>query len=317
MREWYLRILVAAGGVVRHANGLAWGYSETPLPHQRRDGIIPFPKSTGCNFNAAFDRMLCDFAARSAAPFVLSGDVAAAADSSRPSGSGAPAVGSSQGATPMHFAAYHGSSDAVHMFLESDADPDVVEQRFDDTPLGWAVHGHGPRGAYPSVTSGRAIARLLEAGARLRRTCASTASFRPHQGRDGRQRRGRPSRIRRRTRAGAAIRVDLASVVSIFSSSAAANPPSIFFSGSRNDWLAANATWRTCVSPSSNNRPNSVRDSPGVAASLCRNTCPVWPSPTAASSMATASGAVCRCRAASQRAAGEHPAACRPGGNRS
>ena len=73
MREWYLRILLAAGGEIHHANGIVWGYGERSLPHQGRGGIIPFPGASGADFAEPFRRMQRDFAARDGAPWCTMG----------------------------------------------------------------------------------------------------------------------------------------------------------------------------------------------------------------------------------------------------
>jgi N-acetylglutamate synthase-like GNAT family acetyltransferase len=75
MRDWYLRVLLAAGGEVHHANGFVWGYGERALPHHGRGGIIPFPGSSGHDFREAFERMMRDFAARDATPWCTMGHV--------------------------------------------------------------------------------------------------------------------------------------------------------------------------------------------------------------------------------------------------
>src|SRR5262245_25347273 len=43
MREWYIRQIRAAGGELHHADGLAWGYADQPLPPGYVN-VIPFPE---------------------------------------------------------------------------------------------------------------------------------------------------------------------------------------------------------------------------------------------------------------------------------
>jgi ribosomal protein S18 acetylase RimI-like enzyme len=47
MRQWFLGIVEAIGGEIRHAGDVHWGYSAKPLALSGTDRIIPFPASGG------------------------------------------------------------------------------------------------------------------------------------------------------------------------------------------------------------------------------------------------------------------------------
>lgn len=69
----------------------------------------------------------------------------------------------------LHWAAYGGHSEIVRLLLERGAPVDARDRAFDNTPLGWALHGwaHPPPGAdrerYPGV-----VALLVAAGAAVK-----------------------------------------------------------------------------------------------------------------------------------------------------
>jgi ankyrin repeat protein len=69
-------------------------------------------------------------------------------------------------ATPLHWAAWHGSAELVRLLLERRPDLENADNDFHSTPLGWALHGsengwERGKGDYPST-----VALLLDAGAR-------------------------------------------------------------------------------------------------------------------------------------------------------
>lgn len=70
------------------------------------------------------------------------------------------------GATPLHWAAWHGNSDAVHEMLRYGPDLEAVSGDYNLSPLGWAFHGslngwHRETGDY-----GATVKALLRAGAK-------------------------------------------------------------------------------------------------------------------------------------------------------
>jgi hypothetical protein len=61
-----------------------------------------------------------------------------------------------QGATALHWAAWHGNAEMVRALVERGAPPDVRDARFGATPAGWAQHGrenswHRGTGDYAAV----------------------------------------------------------------------------------------------------------------------------------------------------------------------
>jgi ankyrin repeat protein len=70
------------------------------------------------------------------------------------------------GATALHAAAYHGSTDAVRLLLGRGADLEARDARWDSTPLEWAAVGSGERPAgHPRPDWIATVQALLEAGA--------------------------------------------------------------------------------------------------------------------------------------------------------
>jgi ankyrin repeat protein len=45
------------------------------------------------------------------------------------------------GATPLHWAAWHGQADAVRVLLTHGVKKDVNDRRFGAPPIGWCAHG--------------------------------------------------------------------------------------------------------------------------------------------------------------------------------
>ena len=80
---------------------------------------------------------------------------------------GFPVTATSQhGATPLHWAAYHGNPEMMQVVLEYDPPVEALCRDFGGPPLGWAFHG--VREPWPLTSTGRhgdCVALLLEAGA--------------------------------------------------------------------------------------------------------------------------------------------------------
>jgi ankyrin repeat protein len=70
------------------------------------------------------------------------------------------------GATPLHWAAWHGNAEAIQLLLEKNPPLEILPEEHSATPLQWACHGsenswHPERGNYPKT-----IELLLRAGAK-------------------------------------------------------------------------------------------------------------------------------------------------------
>lgn len=69
-----------------------------------------------------------------------------------------------EGATPLHWAAWHGRAEATRVLLRAGAKLDLHDNRFDAAPLGWCAHGslfcRAPDGDYAAVAEA-----LIMAGA--------------------------------------------------------------------------------------------------------------------------------------------------------
>ena len=73
------------------------------------------------------------------------------------------------GATPLHWAAYHGNAAMTEVILRYNPPLECLDSDFEGTPLGWAIHGseHGwycRTGNYPAT-----VETLLKAGAKLKK----------------------------------------------------------------------------------------------------------------------------------------------------
>jgi ankyrin repeat protein len=71
------------------------------------------------------------------------------------------------GATPLHWAAFHGNAEMTREILRHNPPLELSDADFNSTPLGWAIHGseHGwycRSGSYPST-----VELLIQAGARV------------------------------------------------------------------------------------------------------------------------------------------------------
>jgi hypothetical protein len=69
------------------------------------------------------------------------------------------------GATPLHLAAYHGLNFATRMLIESGADIERRDDKFQSTPLAWALHGLGSHGPVFKQDQLGAVITLLRSGA--------------------------------------------------------------------------------------------------------------------------------------------------------
>lgn len=77
------------------------------------------------------------------------------------------------GATPLHWAAFHGNADMAREILRYHPPLELTDADFHSTPLGWAIHGsengwYCRTGNYPAT-----VELLLEAGAALSETASS------------------------------------------------------------------------------------------------------------------------------------------------
>jgi len=71
------------------------------------------------------------------------------------------------GATPLHWAAYHGNAEMTEVILAHHAPLECLDASFDATPLGWAIHG-SEHGTHCQTGNYRAtVHALLQAGARF------------------------------------------------------------------------------------------------------------------------------------------------------
>jgi ankyrin repeat protein len=85
---------------------------------------------------------------------------------------------SQHGATPLHWAAWHGNAEMVRLLLPYKPPLEQADADFHSTPLGWAIHGsengwHRQRGNYVATAEA-----LLKAGAKLPEKVGGTESVR-------------------------------------------------------------------------------------------------------------------------------------------
>jgi ankyrin repeat protein len=73
---------------------------------------------------------------------------------------GCPAGVIDEGATALHWAAYHGNADLVAALLQHRAPTDVRDARFNGTPRGWAEHGANEAGPRPAADYPRVLELL-------------------------------------------------------------------------------------------------------------------------------------------------------------
>jgi hypothetical protein len=77
-----------------------------------------------------------------------------------------PTAVSQHGASPLHWAAFHGNPDMMQDILRHDPPIEAQDRQFDGTPMGWLIHG--ALGPWRGIATGRHDAcahLLLEAGA--------------------------------------------------------------------------------------------------------------------------------------------------------
>jgi hypothetical protein len=82
------------------------------------------------------------------------------------------------GATPLHWAAFHGNAEMVELILRKNPPLEVTDKDFNATPLGWAIYGsehgwHREMGNYAA-----AVEALLHAGAKPPQEAAGSAEVR-------------------------------------------------------------------------------------------------------------------------------------------
>jgi ankyrin repeat protein len=75
---------------------------------------------------------------------------------------GCPAGVVAEGATALHWAAYHGNADLVATLLQRGAPADVRDARFDGTPRDWAEHGSREDGPKPAADYPRVLDLLRQ-----------------------------------------------------------------------------------------------------------------------------------------------------------
>lgn len=70
-------------------------------------------------------------------------------------------------ATALHWAAYMGLDRLVRVLIESGAEAEALDERYDCTPLQWALYAWKAGGGGDRESLARAAARLVEGGARV------------------------------------------------------------------------------------------------------------------------------------------------------
>jgi hypothetical protein len=85
---------------------------------------------------------------------------------------------SQHGATPLHWAAFHGNAEMVELILRSNPPLEVTDTDFHATPVGWAIYGsehgwHHETGNYAAT-----VEALLRAGAKPPQEVAGSAAVR-------------------------------------------------------------------------------------------------------------------------------------------
>jgi ankyrin repeat protein len=75
---------------------------------------------------------------------------------------GCAAAAIDEGATALHWAAYHGNADLVAVLLQHAAPTDVRDARFDGTPRDWAEHGARESRPHPGADYARVIELLRQ-----------------------------------------------------------------------------------------------------------------------------------------------------------
>jgi ankyrin repeat protein len=85
---------------------------------------------------------------------------------------------SQHGATPLHWAAWHGNAQMVELLLSHHPPLEQTDADFNGAPLGWAIHA-SENGWHPGTGNYAAtVTALLEAGAKLPEKAAGTVAVR-------------------------------------------------------------------------------------------------------------------------------------------
>jgi ankyrin repeat protein len=74
---------------------------------------------------------------------------------------------SQHGATPLHWAAFHGNADMMEEVLRYNPPIDALDRQFQGTAMGWLIHGALDSWGYSTGQYGECARRLLGAGARV------------------------------------------------------------------------------------------------------------------------------------------------------
>jgi ankyrin repeat protein len=81
---------------------------------------------------------------------------------------------SQHGATPLHWAAFHGNPDMLADVLRYDPPIDARDRQFSGTPMGWLVHGALEPWGFSTGRHGECARLLLDAGAQVDETTLPT-----------------------------------------------------------------------------------------------------------------------------------------------
>jgi ankyrin repeat protein len=71
------------------------------------------------------------------------------------------------GATPLHWAAFHGNAPMAREILRYNPPLEQIDRDFKSTPLGWAIHGSENGWYCETGDYGATVETLLNAGAKL------------------------------------------------------------------------------------------------------------------------------------------------------
>lgn len=78
------------------------------------------------------------------------------------------------GASPLHWAAYHGNAEMVRVILAHHPPLECLDQSFNGTPLGWAIHGSENGWQCKTGNYRSTVEALVQAGAKLPETFGGT-----------------------------------------------------------------------------------------------------------------------------------------------